>query len=832
MKLSLLHSYYGPNRRSDKLLVEAMLTYAPGEPAALADQWEGAVARARAGLETAFPGHGDAEELQAFPGDSPIERFARLFTGVALALQRHCGHPVRESGWEVDEDRQRITAWFEHDEAGVGSKAGLLALKLLGEAFAGMDWDLGDHSLDGRFGELAPGFEDHAAGLAEPADTRAIIAAAREQGVPVIRLERDPYTPVQGDFRIRMNGMLMLGHSAHRQVIDGTFALEKSAGAHPLVSSRAEVMRAALRMGLPVPASHRDFQPLASSLRAGRAARQLGFPLVVKTVTRGRPRGTTVHITDDAGLERAVDAALAFDQQFTIERHVQGHTWKLLVAGHEPVAVLKYDGAWKVFAGDVHPSVVESAVAASRQLGVGLLTLTVVAPDIRGDLASRGGVVTGMDVAPRLDELLGGESPLLTETAGRFVRWLVPEGAASRLPVISVTGTNGKTTTSRMIARIMQETGRVTGLQCTDGRYVNDRQTFKGDDASLTGHFCFYEDPSVELAVLECHHNGIATQGFAFERCDIAVCTNVTDDHIGHLGIDSVAEMAVVKRSLIERASDAVVLNADDPHVLAMAPFVNAGRTFLFSTEKSAADLAALPGDPCCCVLEQRDGRDWIVVHADGRCTDVVAVGEIPATFEGKAKFNVANAMAAVAASSAMGVTPEQARRAMSSFVMSREATPNRLNFYPGLPFRVLADFAHNPDGIRRLAEFIDAMDIPGRRILVFTATRTRDHTRRCWEAAAGRFDHYVVQAHTGQREQYRDDRPQDVAAFVTGVLERNGVAASRITTGLEEMDAVSHALDMAVEGDLVVLLLRSGAREGIDGFMRDYVARRAAGVT
>jgi cyanophycin synthetase len=625
--------------------------------------------------------------------------------------------------------------------------------------------------------------------------------------------------------------MLMLGHSASRQVIDGTFALEKSSAAHALLKNRPQIMQAAARMGMPVPSAYRDYQPLVSGLRAGRAARQLGYPVVVKTATRGNPGGTILDIRDSSALDEAVKIASGIEQQFIVEDFVPGGTYKLLLAGHELVAVLSSPAHGEIpveFDGDVHESTRNMAISASRDLDVGLLIVTIVTPDISVELLSGAGAVTGMDVAPRLDRLLEPGSPLMARAADGFVRWLVPSGADSRLPVISVTGTNGKTTTSRMIAHIMQGTGLVTGLQCTDGRYINGRLVHAGDDSALTGHFCFYEDQTAQLAVLESHHVGLATTGFAFNWCDVAVCTNVSDDHMNELGVETVSDMAVLKRSLIERARGTAVLNADDPHCLAMIPIVTAQRTCLTSIHKTPDELAALvDGDSCCCVLEHQRGQQWIVVYESGVRTAIIPASEIPATFGGLAQFNVQNAMQAIAAAYAMDADPAVIRSALSSFEMSKENTPNRLNFYSGLPFRVLMDFAHNPDGLRRLAEFTDAMEIAGQRILVFSGTRSRDHIRRVSKVAAGHFDHFIVTASSGAEYRTKDDWPQDTPAFVASALQECGVAQSSIGLVVPEMEAIEHALDMAAPGDLVVLLLRSVGRKLIEGFMRDYTGRR-----
>jgi UDP-N-acetylmuramyl tripeptide synthase len=828
MNLNLLFTYFGPNRRSDATMVEAMLDFDQRDENAIEDEWDCALVKIQSELATEEPllhHHLPAPGGQA--GET-MARFAQLFNSIGLHLQRSCGHEVQESGYLIQPEYSRVSTWFEQDEAGVGEQAAILSLSLLGQAFESIKLNLGKWQTERSFQDTYPKFSVRAKDLAQSPDTSAIINAAGQQGVPVIRLERDPYTPIQGKFRIRMNSMLMLGHSASHQIIDGTFALDKSQGVYKLLTDRQKVMRAAARMDMPIPPAYRDHQPLISSQRSGRAARQFGFPLVVKTASRELP-GTSLEINDVASLSKAVAKAMKLEHQFIIEKFIAGKTWKLLIAGHELLAVFSGQNG-QVFNGEVHTSFSEMAISAAKTLNVGLLLITIVSPGISGELNQSQAAVVDLDIAPRLDRLFAATSTQMARAAQNYVRWLVPAGKDSKIPVASVTGTNGKTTTSRMLAHIMQRSGQVTGLQCTDGRYINGHQVKEGDDSALTGHFCFYEDKSVQFAVLETHHRGIATTGFAFKNCELAICTNISDDHLGNLGLETVSDIGILKRALIERASETVVLNADDSQCMAMLPHVSARNCCLCSMDSTADELASrVKGESYCCVLEPRETTQWIVIHKGAQSHDIIAVSDIPATFGGLARFNVMNAMQAIAGSHAMGVKTEVIRDAMSSFSMSSKNTPSRVNFYHGLPFQVLVDFAHNPDGMRRIAEFTGAMTVSGRRILAFSAFRSEQHCKDLSRKAAGHFDHYVLKKY-GVPEGYTPTE-QDMNLDSTGIMHSElllqGVKEQQVSVIEDELPAIRYALDMAVPGDLVVLLLGYTALKKIEDFMQDYSAEQ-----
>jgi cyanophycin synthetase len=283
---------------------------------------------------------------------------------------------------------------------------------------------------------------------------------------------------------------------------------------------------------------------------------------------------------------------------------------------------------------------------------------------------------------------------LLDGTVAALLEWLFPDQGSARMPIIAVTGTNGKTTTTRMVGKVMMTAGHQPGMVSTDGIFLNGKQASKSDASSLIGHTRVLTNKDVDVAVLESHHRGILMRGFAFQWCDVAVCLNVTDDHLDDVHIRSVEEMGVIKRALLERARYAAILNADNEHCLNMLTYMVAQKACLVSMQSGVNDLRVLAGKRavCFCVLESVDGQDWVVIYDPVRLP-VMPVASMPATFDGLARFNVSNAMHAIAACHLSGIGLRDIKTGMASFDMSFESTPGRVYFYLDNPLRFVFVF-------------------------------------------------------------------------------------------------------------------------------------------
>ena len=400
---------------------------------------------------------------------------------------------------------------------------------------------------------------------------------------------------------------------------------------------------------------------------------------------------------------------------------------------------------------------------------------------------------------------------------------LFPSNESVRMPIIAITGTNGKTTTTRMTGHIMLHAGRRTGMVCTDGLFFNGEFAAKGDFGSRVGHLKVLTSKDVNFAVLETHHKGLLQDGLAFRFCDIAVCLNVTEDHLGEVGIETVEQMAGVKRALPERARQAVVLNADDRHCLAMFEAVTAKQKCLVSMESSRAQLHEQHGDSlaCCCVLEEIENQQWLVIYDGALRLPVMTADSIPATFDGLARFMVSNAMHAMTASYLSGVSIDVMRTAMASFTSSFDSTPGRMNVFDDLPFRIIMDFAHNPDGVAKFCEFIDQLDVPGRKLVAFAGSTNRvdDTLKGIGRSLAGHFDFYFCKEHVPlDGKQHRK-----VAHLLQQGLIESGVAESQTQVMVSGKDVIFEILDACEPGDLLVMLMGHVEKLQLPAYIEEY---------
>jgi cyanophycin synthetase len=491
------------------------------------------------------------------------------------------------------------------------------------------------------------------------------------------------------------------------------------------------------------------------------------------------------------------------------------NTYQLIAVNEKVTAVMRQPGGESQALENVHVSLIDLVLAVNREVGCAPLSLMVLTTDISRPLAQTGGGVLGFELAPELDRLVEIGPPILESTAEEIIDWLFPEPSHARMPVIAVTGTNGKTTTSRMISHVLAGAGRKPGLVCTDGVYLNGIQIESGDLGADTGHFKVLTSAEVDVAVLETHHAGIIFRGFAFEWCDIAVCLNVTEDHLGVGNVESIEQMAAVKRALPDRARHGVVLNADDPYCLAMLDSITADKACLVSMESDHEALIAGVGMPLdySCVLELESDEEWLVIYDHGHRLPLIAVNQVPATFGGAARFNVSNVMHAAAATYLAEIDLETVKTEMRNFYMNYENTPGRLNFFDGHPFRVIMDFAHNPDGISKLSAFVDGMEISGRKLLTFQVRGDveDEYIRLHAAAAAGHFDHYVCRSHSV----YTGPDEQKVLNLLKDTLLESGVDEHQITATTSSTFAVKTMLQMGNKGDLLVFA--TGSKQRVD---------------
>jgi cyanophycin synthetase len=450
----------------------------------------------------------------------------------------------------------------------------------------------------------------------------------------------------------------------------------------------------------------------------------------------------------------------------------------------------------------VHPAVAARAVTAARMVGLDVAGIDLVTPDIGLPLEEQGGVVIEVNAGPGLRMHLEPSEGRPRPVGEAIVESLFPGQEAGRIPLVGVTGVNGKTTVTRLIAHILKQAGRRVGMTCTDGIYVDGRRIEAGDCSGPQSAGAILMNPEVDAAVLETARGGILRAGLAFDRCDVAVVTNIGEgDHLGLGGVETLEELARVKRVLVEAvAADGVaVLKADDPLVAAMAPHCR-GSVVFFTRDADHPVLAAHRG---------RGGRgafirDGVLVLEDGLCADpLLPLEHIPLTYAGRVGFQVENALAAAAACWALGVPREAARAGLKTFVGDTGQAPGRFNVLKADGATVIVDFGHNPSAIAALVEAIDLFPHPRRTIAVTgTGDRRDEDIIHLGGLIGGAFDRVVLFEDCNRR-----GRPDgEMIALLRQGLAR-GSRVSEVVATRGEAAAIALALQGLRAESLTVIL-------------------------
>ncbi len=456
----------------------------------------------------------------------------------------------------------------------------------------------------------------------------------------------------------------------------------------------------------------------------------------------------------------------------------------------------------------IHPDNAAIARRAALAVGLDVAGIDLLAPDITRSVRETGGGVVEVNAAPGLRMHLAPSQGQARNVAEPIIGMMFPRRSRSRIPVLAVTGTNGKSTVGRMAAHILRREGLTVGLTNTSGVYVNDECVMRGDASGPRSARMLLRDPTVEAAVLECARGGILREGLAFDRCEVGAVLNVQPDHLGLKGIETLEDLAAVKSVVTESVSrrGVSVLNADDPLTLRMARHAG-GRVCWFSMRggrDTPGFLLKHVGEGGLAVLYDPLSGE-LALHDSGEETPICNARAIPATLGGTVLFNVQNALAAAAMAYGVGVAPAMIAAALSTFASTFEQNPGRMNVHDDHGFRVILDYAHNPDALRALGRAVSALrPATGRTIAMLSipGDRRDAEIRAMGEIGAEYFDRLVFRETPDNR-----GRP---GGEVIRLMSEGAVAAgcdpARITGLHREEEAVEACLRMARPGDLVIL--------------------------
>ena len=450
---------------------------------------------------------------------------------------------------------------------------------------------------------------------------------------------------------------------------------------------------------------------------------------------------------------------------------------------------------------EIHPENIALAERIARVIGLDICGIDIMTESLAEPVTQNGGVVLEVNAAPGFRMHLAPTVGKPRNVAAPVVDMLFPQGSTGRIPLIAITGTNGKTTTTRLTAHIAQHSGFSTGYTTTDGIYVNNTLVMEGDTTGPVSGELILKDPNVEFAVLETARGGILRSGLCFNNCDIGIITNIKEDHLGLNDIHTLDDLARVKGVVAEavKKDGWAILNADDEYCLDIAQNLECNVAYFSLNPESDTVKKLFNAGSYIAVAE----NNFItVVHKD-RKVRIAKIDDIPLTMAGKAKFMVANTLAAALGTYLWGFEINQISSALKSFIPGADTTPGRMNLFELHDFNVLVDYAHNPHGYAAIEEYLQSIEARKKIGIISGIGDRRDEDIIECAAIGGRmFDHIIIR----QENDLRGSNEERITKLLLEGLAKCGKKVSFEIIPDEE-EAIKHAIDIAGEGDFIVAL-------------------------
>jgi cyanophycin synthetase len=778
---------------------------------------------------------------------------------VALELQNLAGAEVTRGKTRGAGERGVYNVVYAYDQEDVGVAAGKLAARLLNHIISQTEPDFD------FIAELEEKVIRVAERLAYGPSTGAIVSEAERRGIPVLRLDprRSLVQLGHGAYQKRVWATVtsetpnisvdIAGNKelTNRLLHEVGIPVPRSA----VVRSAADAVQAARRMGYPVvlkPLDGNHGRGVMINLPDDEAVRDV-YPfanretrsgsVVVETFIAGKDYRILVVNNQVVAVAERVPAHVLGDSQHTIQELIEitnqdprrgvGHEKILtrITVDEQTLEVLAKQGltlddvpeagrfvqlklTGNMSTGgtsidrtdDIHPDNVEIARQAAMIVGLDVAGIDFITPDIARSLREQRGAIVEVNAGPGFRMHTHPTEGHPRHVGRAVIDMLFPPGSPSRVPIVAVTGTNGKTTTARMIAHIMKTAGKKVGLTTTDGIYIDATQIAAGDMSGPTSAQMVLKNPAIDYAVLETARGGILRSGLGYDRCDVAVVTNVASDHLGLKGINTLAELARVKEVVPQSVlpNGASVLNADNQYTVEMERVARGEIIFFSMDEENPVIREHLRERGKAVVLRPTRHGEMITLIEHRRDTSLLLAEEIPATLDGRIRVNIQNAMAAAAAAFAQDVQLEYIRTALRTFTASFFQSPGRFNLLEVEGRRVLLDYCHNVAGLESMADFVKRMDVD--RIIAMIAIpgdRSDEDITAFGRLAGDTFDEIVIREDANPRGRRRGE----VAKMLAGAIASDGRDDNRVAIVLDEMEAARAAIARAERNDLVILM-------------------------
>jgi cyanophycin synthetase len=766
-----------------------------------------------------------------------------------IELQNKMGYPVKYGKTRQIGDSSKYSIIYEYINEEFSVECGKKAVEVIKALAEGTPIDIDNIIIDLKKLSLETDMGP---------STKAIYMAAKERNIPVRRYGT--------------GSVLKLGYGKNSRTVQASLT-DRTACIDVDIASDKELTKKILSQNnIPVP-----YGVVVKSLQeALEAAKNVGYPLVVKPVDSNQGKGVTVNILSESQIEQAFNEAMWYSKKAIIEKYIYGKDYRVLVVGghvcavaerrpplvigdgrstvselvklenmnplrgedHEkPLTYIKLDDisvnylssqgfspesiplkGQKVFlrqngnistggtarncTDEINPRNISYAVATARIMGLDIAGVDIIAEDISLPIDVASGAVVEVNAAPGLRMHIKPSEGEPVNVAEDILDMLYPDKNNYSIPIVSVTGTNGKTTTTRLIRHTLSIMGMNVGMTTTSGIYIGTKCIQKGDTTGPLSAEMVLSDKTIDAAVLETARGGIVRKGLGYDLADVGVLVNISEDHLGIDGINTIEELANIKALVIEsvKPEGYAVLNADD----AMTPYMldrARSRVIMFSRTMSNVLFKKHCKNEGNIGVYVKDNYIWIL--KDGKRTPIVGLEDIPITFEGLVECNVENSLAAVAALIGMEVPADIIKKGLCSFQPDVELNPGRFNIFDMGNFKVMVDYSHNIAGYCAVIKFIQkvkAKRLVG--IIGMPGDRLDANIVEVGEMCAKSFEKIYVK----EDVDLRGRRKTEVAELLQRSVISTGVSRENVEIILSETEALEKAMLDARPGDMIVL--------------------------